>query len=151
MMKFLTWFALGMLALVVVALIYMADAGRGGRLFLWVAQVPGGDKLGHVILFGMLALLANAALNASRFQWGRITLLKGSLFVLVPTVLEEFSQLFFWRRSFELLDLLADGAGILLGGWLAVVLLRYLKLWTSRDQSAQAKDSPVVASARPVE
>ena len=123
---------LGVLVLFVGTLIGLADAGRGRELFAWVAHVPAGDKFGHFMLFGGLAFLANTALAGARLQWGAITLLKGSLFVLVPTVIEEFSQLFFRSRTFDLLDLLADGVGIFLGGWLALALMRQFNWGESR-------------------
>ena len=138
MIKVLTWIALGMFVAFLVTLICLADAGRGGRLFLLVSHVPAGDKLGHVFLFGILALLTNAALGGSRMQWGSVSILKGSLFVLIPTVLEEFSQLCFRSRTFDWLDLLADGIGIFLGGWIAVLLLRRLSPWADRTQTVRA-------------
>lgn len=121
----IAWLALGGFGLFVLTLICLADAGRGQRLFLLAAQVPAGDKLGHMLLFGTLALLANLAANGARFPWGRMTVLKGSLFVLIPTVVEEISQLFISSRSFDLLDLVADGVGIVIGGWIALLLLRW--------------------------
>jgi hypothetical protein len=138
MIKVLTWIVLGMFVAFVVTLICLADAGRAGRLFLLVSHIPAGDKVGHVFLFGTLALLANVALGAPRMQFGSVSVLKGSFFVLIPTVLEEFSQLWFRSRTFDLLDLLADGIGILLGGWLAVLLLGRISLWTVRSQAVRA-------------
>jgi VanZ family protein len=123
-----------------VTLIGLADAGRGRGLFLWVTQlIPAGDKCGHFVLFGSLAFLANAAMNGARFQLGSFTILKGSLFVLIPTVLEEFSQIFVSTRSFDLFDLAADFLGIFLGGLVAVLLLRYLNAWNSREPEIQLR------------
>jgi len=119
------WLALGGFVAFLLTLICLADAGHGQRLYLLAACMPAGDKVGHVFLFGMLTLLANVAAKGARIPWGGVTVLKGSLFVLVPVVLEEFSQLAFRSRSFEILDLLADGVAVLLGGWLAMRLLRW--------------------------
>lgn len=138
----------GLLALFVATLIGLADLGRGREISVWVAQIPAGDKWGHFVLFGGLTFLANAALNGARFRLGSFTFLKGSLFVLVPTVLEEFSQLFFRSRTFDLRDLGADFVGIFLGGLLAVLWLRYLKLWAPRIAAVQSGDAS--AAARPL-
>ena len=139
MIKKVTWVALFAFVLFVLTLECLVDAGRGHRLFTLAAHIPAGDKVGHMFLFGMLALLANTALNGSRFQWGSVTILKGNLFVLVPTILDEFSQLFFRSRTFDLLDLLAGCVGIFIGGCLALLLVRYLHLWTSKMSPVQSK------------
>jgi hypothetical protein len=127
MRLFLAWLALGLFSMFVLTLVLLADAGRCQLLFLLAGQLPAGDKLCHVVLFGTLALLANLVAKGARIPWGNFSLLKGNLFVLIPTVFEEFSQLCFPSRSFELLDLAADGLGIILGGWLALIVLHRWK------------------------
>jgi len=146
MIKALVWIALGLFVAFVVTLICLADAGRARHLFYLAAQLPAGDKLGHIFLFGMLALLANTALGVPRLQWGSVTILKGSLFVLIPTVLEEFSQLLFRSRTFDVLDLVADGVGIFFGGWLAVLVARRIGHWTGGIPTAPER-SPAIASS----
>lgn len=148
MIRALKWLMLFLAVLFVVGLVTAADSGRGREFFLWVGSFPAGDKLGHLVVFGFLAFLANAALDAARWRVGRLTLLKGSICVFIPTALEEFSQLFLITRTFDLLDLLADGIGIALGGWLAVVLLRRVGVSSSRINATSepgavaARDSP---------
>lgn len=100
-------------------LVVLADSGRGRWLFGMAESIPGGDKIGHFILFGLLAFLVNLVLHATVVRWGRLTILKGSALVMVIVVAEEVSQLFFVSRSFELLDLAADLAGIWVFGQLA--------------------------------
>lgn len=128
MIRTTTWVMLGGLVLFVGTLIGLADAGRCQALYLEVGRIPAGDKIAHCVLFGTMAFLANTALNGGRLQLGAFTVLRGSLFVLIPTILEEFSQLFFRSRTFDLLDILADVVGVTLGGCLALLLLRYLNL-----------------------
>jgi hypothetical protein len=106
------------------ALVWLADAGRGQRLFGLVRSVPGGDKAGHFILFGTLAFLVNLVMQAAVVRCGRLTVLKGSVIVMLFVTAEELSQLFFASRTFEFLDLGADLVGIWLFGQLA---RRYLK------------------------
>lgn len=127
---------LGLLALFVVTLIGLADAGRGRELSVWVAHIPAGDKWGHFVLFGSLAFLANTAMNGARFRLGSFTILKGSLFVLVPTVLEEFSQILVRSRTFDLRDLGADFLGIFLGGLFALWVVKQINLWNASNSGA---------------
>lgn len=136
MIRALTWLMLGVLILLVGTLVGLADAGKCREFSLWVAHYPWADKAGHFVLVGALAFFANAALKGGQVKLGTFTFLKGSLFVLVPTVLEEFSQLFFRSRTFDLLDLVADGLGILVGGWFAVLLLRQTKVCHPRVKTA---------------
>ena len=140
MRKTLVWLVFGLFVLFVARLIYLADMGRGHRFFFWAAHIPAGDKVAHAFLFGTLALLANVAMDAARFQWGKITVLKGSLLVLIPTVIEEFSQLHFRSRSFDLFDLLADVIGISIGGWLAVMLDRHFSLFKATTSLVRSDD-----------
>ena len=101
------------------ALVALADSGHGQQFFLLARKVPAGDKVGHFVLFGTLSFLVNLVLRAPEIRLWRITFLKGSAIVGIIVTLEEFSQLFFRSRSFDLGDLTADLLGIWLGGWLA--------------------------------
>lgn len=128
-------------ALLLISMIGLADAGQAQHYWPFMYRIPAGDKVGHFIMFGLLAFLANAAMNGTRIRFGAAAILKGSLIVAVPTVLEEFSQIFIRCRTFDLLDLTADAVGITLGGWLAVLLLRQLANWELAR--ATARQTPV--------
>ncbi|MEO8351841.1 MAG: VanZ family protein [Chthoniobacteraceae bacterium] len=80
---------------------------------------PGSDKLGHFLLIGGMAFFLNLALRARTFRWLGRRWLIGSVLVAVAFTLEELSQRFISSRSFDLVDLAADFAGILFFGWLA--------------------------------
>ncbi len=123
-------------------LVVLADSGRGRWLFGLAESIPGGDKLGHFILFGLLAFLVNLVLGATVFRWGRLTILKGSALVIVLVIAEEVSQLFFASRSFELLDLAADLAGIWIFGQLA-------GLYSKRERVLALQSVATVPSNRP--
>ena len=88
----------------------IAGADRGGlRAFLnLVASVPFLDKVGHVALIGSLAYLFNRALGGRRL--GPFQL--GGLIVAACMTAEEFSQLWFPTRTFDLLDLTANYTGV---------------------------------------
>ncbi len=106
-------------ALFVVFLMIVITVASLGYSLDFVNRIPYGDKLGHLVLMGLLSLLVNLGLNAKTFNLGSITLLKGSAVVLIAVTVEECSQIFFVHRHFDLADLAADYFGILLFGKLA--------------------------------
>lgn len=95
-----------------------ADLGKPNYFIQLGASMPYGDKIGHLLLFGVLALLLNFATKARQVAVGPLRLYLGVVLTLGFALLEEGSQLLFPSRSFELLDILAD----LLGVTLATVL-----------------------------
>ncbi len=105
----------GFLLLIVVA----ADSGHLSGLFGLVNSVPFGDTVSHFVLVGTLSLLVNLALGGRKVKLMGVQVGLGILLVGVLVTLEEISQIWFATRSFSLLDLAADCAGILLGSWLA--------------------------------
>lgn len=105
-------------------IIWLADTGRSSVFFDLVKMLPHGDKLGHFFLFGPLTLGSNAALRFRKARRGPAAVYLGSLLVLSFVLLEELSQHFFPRRTLDMLDLLADGAGIALFTWLSGLLDR---------------------------
>jgi len=109
-------------SVLIVAIIVLAGQSNKQYLINLVHVLPFGDKLGHFILIGVLALVVNLSLQCARWRWGRITLLKGSVLVAVVVTLEELSQLFISTRSFDLGDLAADFLGIVVFGQLALWL-----------------------------
>ncbi len=110
------------------ALIWLADTGQVRWLFRLARLLPGGDKSGHFILFGLLAFLVNLVLLGSAFRCGRLSVLVGSAIVVGLAVVEEVSQLFFANRTFDLLDLSAGLLGIWVFGHLARLYLRRERL-----------------------
>ena len=77
--------------------------------------IPWGDKIGHFTLFGMLALLLNMAIKFCQIKIHTRRFHLGSVIVFVFAIIEEFSQLAFSTRTFDLVDMLFDllGVGIL--------------------------------------
>jgi VanZ family protein len=103
----------------VVTIVVLANQGRLPQFLSFYAMIPGGDKLGHFGLMGLLSLLVNLAMGNKPIQVGRFQMLRGTAIVLVIVTLEELSQFFFPRRSLSWSDLLADYSGILTFSWLA--------------------------------
>ena len=80
-------------------------------------DVESGDKLGHLAGYGVL-MFWFAQLYARRMPWA-------AAFVVMGVVLE-FVQGWLGYRSFEILDMLANSAGVLLGWGSALLLKRPL-------------------------
>jgi VanZ family protein len=117
----LTWLA-GIAFLAVVGIIILADRGALPGFITRLYAFPYGDKVGHFLLMGSVAFFANLALHARRIAVAKYPILLGSLCVAILVTLEEFSQLFFPARTFDLLDLTASLLGIIMLGRAALLL-----------------------------
>jgi polysaccharide biosynthesis protein VpsQ len=112
-------------ALFLVVLVVLASQKQYLFLFRFVRRTPHADKVGHLLLMGLLSFLVNLAISCKRIKIGRVQLLAGSLLVGLVVTLEELSQIFLRYRSFDLIDLAFDYAGILLFGYLACRLMKF--------------------------
>lgn len=114
-MKWLTLF----FTLFILLIIILADQGRLGFLRL-INQIPFGDKAGHFILYGILTLLLDLTLiRALPNRSPRLIVLSMGLVLALIIGLEEYSQQFFAKRTFDLVDLSFSYMGVLLFSWLA--------------------------------
>jgi VanZ family protein len=78
-----------------------------------IYDFPGGDKLGHFILFGILSLLLNkSALSLFTNQSPVRLILTVSLLLSIAIGLEEWSQSLFPTRTMSLTDLMASYTGV---------------------------------------
>ncbi len=103
-------------------IVYLVDTGAHTKsifraVFTISDRLTGGDKIGHFLLYGPFTLTINAALNFRRVRSG---LYLGSLLVFCFTLAEELGQSFIPSRNVELLDILANSAGILLFSWFSL-------------------------------
>jgi VanZ family protein len=115
-MKWLTIF----FTLFIVLIIILADLGKLG-LFAIVYRIPYADKVGHFILYGILALLVSLTLFRSFPNQSRILVAVISGLILALLIgLEELSQRNFANRTFSLEDLGASYLGLIFFSWLAV-------------------------------
>lgn len=76
-------------------------------------SLPLGDKAGHFFLLGVMALLLNHAMEYRTCSLRFTRVQPGGLVILALITLEEFSQLWFSSRTFDLGDLLANTLGVL--------------------------------------
>jgi len=105
----------------IIAVIILADNGSLPHSIRAFYDFPGGDKVGHFSLFGLLNFFLTRAFlstNTTRPR-GWVTLSIGLILALF-IALEEWSQQFFSTRTFDLFDLLASYAGVVTFAFLAV-------------------------------
>lgn len=103
----------------ILAIVICANLDRFPRLLEPLYDFPGGDKLGHFILFGILSYLLNrsALMLFPQRNPGRI-ILTVSLLLSILVGLEEWSQTLFPARTPDLIDLIASCLGVLVFAWL---------------------------------
>ena len=115
----------------------------------FASNLPHGDKIGHFLLMGSLALLVNLAMDVRRVNIRGRWFLLGSLIVGLIVTLEEVSQILIPARTFSLYDLAADYLGIYLFSRLAVFLANVgTPRWTAATFSPWRKRRIVRGTAR---
>ncbi len=97
---------------------FWADTGSMPTVFKALYAFPNGDRLGHFMLYGMLAYLLMMAFPFSRVRVGRWALPLGIVLALGVATLEEASQLFIASRTPDLVDLAAGYLGIYASTWI---------------------------------
>ncbi|MGL1888081.1 MAG: VanZ family protein [Reichenbachiella sp.] len=99
----------------IIWMIFQADMDQNNIIMEIGHSVPYGDKIGHFMLFGLLALLLNMALKFKQINISSRKFHLGSVVVFAFAIGEEFTQLAFETRTFDLIDMLFDlfGIGIL--------------------------------------
>jgi len=111
-----------LLGLIIVAIIAAADTSNLGPLYQ-AYDFPHGDKVGHFVLFGSLALVTCLALLRLRPDDPPDRVALAAIVVLgIVAAAEEFTQIWIATRKPDLLDLLTAYAGMSLAACLAVQL-----------------------------
>lgn len=120
------WLAIGFF-LAVAAIVIAADRGQLPHSIKALYKFPGGDKVGHFVLMGLLAFFVNMALPLRPAGKPWRNLLIGSFVILVVVTIEELSQGFFTTRSLSWSDWISSCAGIVCFSY-AAWLLRLRRL-----------------------
>ncbi len=109
----------------IIVIVILADVGSLPRFIHVLYDFPNGDKLGHLILYGLLNFFLTRAFLSSlpSRPRGWVTLSIG-LILAFFIALEEYSQKYFASRTFSYLDLLASFLGVIVGGWAAIKIKR---------------------------
>ena len=112
-------------ALLIVAIVLGANADVLPGLLERLTNFPGGDKVGHFVLFGILSFLLNksALVMLPKREPVRL-ILTVSLLLAILIGLEEWSQSLFPARTMSLRDLFASYGG--------VIVFALLASWTKR-------------------
>lgn len=114
------WLAI-LFTLFILLIIVMADAGILAQYLGFLYLYPYGDKVGHFVLYGILAFLLDLALFHSAPNQSRKSLaVKCGLILALLIGIEEFSQQFFSNRTFDLVDLACSYLGVIFFSWLAL-------------------------------
>jgi VanZ family protein len=106
----------------IIVIVFLADRGQLGPIND-LYDFPYGDKVGHLVLFGLLNFFITlACLRALPLQRPKLVALSIGLILAVLIGAEEYSQKFFEKRTFDLVDLTAGYVGLIVGGWVALKL-----------------------------
>jgi len=102
-----------------------------------VTDFPLKDKFGHLFSSGGFALIMNFFFRGRRLRFQKLNCYLGTLVVAVIIITEEFSQILFPLRSFDLLDLTFDIIGIHLFGNLAYPYVSQKLKFSDNQQSSE--------------
>jgi VanZ family protein len=113
------WLGAAVFSIFIGAVIVAANLGVDHPGHALVRWLPMGDKIGHAVLFGGLALIINLALGCHRVSVGRLSVLTGSALVTAFVAIEELSQRYVSNRTLDVTDFAADLVGIALASLVA--------------------------------
>ncbi len=100
-------------SLLILIILLLANFGLLAPITSTLHFIPYSDKIVHFLLIGTLALVVNYAMQCAVWHFGQVPIFKGSVIIAVLVTLEEFSQYFQPNRTFDLADLAANYAGII--------------------------------------
>ena len=107
-------------SLLIVTIVILANLDRFPQPIKYLYDFPGGDKVGHFALFGLLSFLLNlSALALYPKRNSTRLVLTVSLFLAIVIGLEEWSQSLFPARTMSAIDLLASYTGVTVFAFLA--------------------------------
>jgi len=142
--KIIAYFPPFLLFTFIIWMILQADMDKSNMIMDIGNNIPFGDKIGHFLLFGLLALLLNIALRFRLIRLSSRNFHLGSVLVFAFAVCEEFSQLAIDNRTFDFLDMLFDllGVGILSSiGFRRYVVIQLKAMVNFLSDKLQAQDS----------
>lgn len=103
----------------IIGIILLADSGKKNALFTFIKATHHADKVGHLVLYGILTALLNFALEFRGLRLGKFTLQWGAMAVFAFTIMEELSQYYFPSRTVDIKDVIADLIGITIFSYLS--------------------------------
>ena len=122
-------------------IVVIADEAKGTPWWSFIiADIPYGDKVGHLCLIGSMSFLCNLAIPSRKPGFLRRTLTLTTFVLLVLVTLEELSQGFIASRTLDFFDWLADLVGLGCGQWLALKCGKFV-VQPLRASSSRGKDA----------
>ena len=107
-------------SLFIILIIVLADSGNLGILRI-ANQIPYGDKIGHFVLYGILILLLDlTSVRSLPNRSPKLIIVTMGLLLALLIGLEEFSQKYFSKRTFDLVDLTFSYLGVTFFSWVAM-------------------------------
>jgi polysaccharide biosynthesis protein VpsQ len=107
-------------SLFIILIIVLADSGNLGILRI-VNRIPFGDKIGHFVLYGILTLLLDlTSIRSLPKRSPRLIIVTMGLLLILLIGLEEYSQKYFSKRTFDLVDLTFSYLGVTFFSWVAI-------------------------------
>ncbi|SFV62992.1 hypothetical protein MNB_SV-12-1623 [hydrothermal vent metagenome] len=91
---------------------YLADIKKQNFIFSFLELIPYGDKVGHLLGMGVMALLLNYALRFKSYKFLGFNMQIGAIIVLTVVGIEELSQYWIPNRTCDIFDFIADMAGV---------------------------------------
>ena len=98
-------------------IIFLADTADHNFAFSLVGDIPYGDKIGHMGLYGVMALLLNYGLNFKSKKIFGFNMQIGAIIVLTFAGVEEITQYWLPSRTCDIFDFVADIFGVVLFSW----------------------------------
>jgi len=95
-------------------IIFLADTANYNFAFRFLGHIPYGDKIGHIVLYGIMAWLLNFGLRFKSYKIFGFNMQLGALIVILFAIIEEGTQYYIPSRSFDLYDILGDFIGVIL-------------------------------------
>ena len=113
------WLTL-LFTLFIILVIVFADLGKLGILGI-INQIPYGDKAGHFILYGILALLIDLTfIRSLPNRSPKLIIATIGLILILIIGIEEYSQQFFAKRTYDLVDLTFSYLGVVFFSWISL-------------------------------
>ncbi len=93
-------------------IVLCANMGWDNIFISFIKEIPFGDKAGHFLLIGGASFCGILLTSFKKIKILKYSFFLGTVLAFSITTLEEFSQIFLPRRTFDLMDLTANYLGI---------------------------------------
>ncbi len=95
-------------------IIFLADTADHNFAFRLIGHIPYGDKIAHMILYGLMALFLNYGLNFKSKKIFGFNMQIGAIIVLTFAGVEEITQYWLPSRTCDIFDFVGDMVGVTL-------------------------------------